>query len=96
MTTLIKQNVLIETFDSCTDLRVTGSNLNTGKKAFFHVRGKNQGYKIYMTNTGKSISLYIKLKGKNVPLKNDSMVGQFCPNKLIQLADWYIEIPENK
>ena len=96
MTTLIKQNVLIETFDSCTDLRVTGSNLNTGKKAFFHVRGKNQGYKIYMTNTGKSISLYIKLKGKNVPLKNDSMVGQFRPNKLIQLVDWYIEIPENK
>lgn len=94
MNTLIKKNVLIETFESCTDLRITGSNLDTGKKAFFHVRGKNQGYKIYMTNTGKSISLYIKQKGKNVPLKNDSMIGQFNPNKLIQLTDWYIEIPK--
>ncbi len=91
MTKLTKQNVIIETFGNCTDLRITGSNLDTGKKAFFHVRGKNQGYKIYMTNTGKSIDLYIKQKGKNVQLQNDTMVGHFHPNKLIQLTDWYIE-----
>lgn len=94
MTNLNKKIVLIQTFDSCTDLRITGNNLNTGKKAFFHVKGRNQGYKIYMNNNGKSIDLYIKQKGKNVHLKNDSMVGSLSPHKLDQLVDWYVELSE--
>ena len=84
-----KKIVLIQIFASCTDLRITGSNLDTGMKAFFHVNGKNQGYKVYMTNTGKSIQCYIKQKGKNKILLNDNMVGSMSPNKLTQLVDWY-------
>lgn len=92
-TQLTKKIVLVETFESAPDLRVTGSNIYTGKKASFHVKGRNQGYKIYMTNTGKSIQCYIKQKGRNVILKNDSMVGSMSLNKLNQLVDWYIETP---
>lgn len=92
-TELTKKIVLIQIFDSCTDLRITGSNLDTGMKAFFHVKGRNQGYKIYMSNTGKSIHCYIKQKGKNVILKNDLMVGSMTPRKLTKLVDWYVELP---
>jgi hypothetical protein len=87
-----KQIVLIETFGNCTDLRVIGSNLDTGMKAFFHVRGKNQGYKIYMTNSGNSVECYIKQKGINKMLCNDSMMGMMSPYNLINLTDWYFII----
>ncbi len=86
-----KQIVLVQIFKSCVDLRNTGSNLDTGMKAFFHVNGRNQGYKIYMTNTGKSITCYIKQKGVNKVLQNDLMVGSMSPYKLTQLVDWYFE-----
>lgn len=86
----IKQSVLIQTYATCADLRLVGSNLSTGKKAHFHVRGKNQGYKIYMTNTGKSISCYIKLKGINHELFCDQLTGDMTPYSLINYVDWYI------
>lgn len=89
---LNKKTVLIQVFDNCTDLRVTGSNLDTGMKAFFHVKGKNQGYKIYMSNNGSSISCYIKQKGINHSLQNDLMIGSMSPYKLTQLVDWYVNI----
>lgn len=94
MTELNKTIVLVQIFESCPDLRITGSNIDTGMKAFFHVKGRNQGYKIYMTNTGKSVDCYIKQKGKNVTLQNDLMVGSMTPRKLTQLVDWYVEIPQ--
>lgn len=92
---LVKKDVLVQVFESCPDLRITGSNLYTGMKAFFHVKGRNQGYKIYMTNTEKSFSFYIKQKGKNVILKNHDIVGTLYPNKLIKFSGWYVELPNN-
>lgn len=88
----IRQDVLIQTVASCTDLQVIGSNLDTGKKAHFHVKGKNQGYKIYMTNTGKSISCYIKLKGVNHELLCDHIIYNMTPYSLVNYVDWYIEL----
>lgn len=91
---LVKKIVLIQIFESCPDLRMTGSNIYTGRKAFFHVNGRNQGYKIYMTNTGKSVDCYIKQNGRNVSLKNDALIGSMSPYRLENLVDWYIEVPE--
>lgn len=87
----MKQIVLIERFESCPDMRISGSNIYTGMKAFYHVRGKNQGYKIYMTNNDKSLSFYIKLKGVNHYLYNDHDFSVGHPSRLINLTDWYFE-----
>ena len=84
--------VEIETVGNCTDLRIKGSNLDTGKRAIFHVNGKNQGYKIYMTNNGNCLHCYIKQKGKNKTLQNDQMIGRMSPFKLQNLVNWYFEI----
>ena len=92
MTNLTKRNLLIKTVSNCTDLRILGHNLNTGKKAFFSDSKTNQGYKVYMTNNGKSIVLYIKQKGKNVYLENDSLTGEMYPHKLKDLLDWFVFI----
>jgi hypothetical protein len=87
-------NVLVETFESCPDLRIAGSNIYIGKKAAFHVKGKNQHYKIYMTNTGKSITYYIKLKGRNYILISDAITEdmQMTPYKLNSLEGWFIVV----
>ena len=90
----LKVNVVIETFDKCTDLRINGSNLKTGKKAVYIINGVKKTYNIYMTNSGASCYLYIKLKGVNHILQNDKMIGQMSPYKLCSQAvnDWYIEM----
>lgn len=89
----MKQLLIISEFEACTDLRIRGSNLSTGMKAFFfHVNGKSQGYKIYMTNNTTSISLYIKFKGVNHYLQNDLLVGLLSPYRLLNLVDWFVII----
>jgi hypothetical protein len=86
----MKTEVLIQCYESAPDMRITGCNISTGMKAHFHVNGKNQGYKIYMTNTGKSCWFYIKRSGKNVALINYSDVGVSSVHRLLQLTNWYI------
>lgn len=86
-----KTEVLIQTYKSAPDMRITGSNIWTGKKAHFHVNGKNRGYKIYMTNTGGSLSFYIKLKGINHHLINNSINFDRSVYRLDNLVGWYFE-----
>jgi len=86
----MKTEVLVQTYQSTPDMRVTGSNIWTGKKAHFHVDGINKGYKIYMTNNGKSCTLYIKLKGINIYLKNDRMLSH-TPFELSNFDGWYLD-----
>jgi len=87
----MKTEIIVQTYEAAPDMRITGSNMWTGKKAHFHVNGKNQGYKIYMTNTGKFISFYIKLKGINNYLINDAMNFDSSVYRLDNLVGWYFE-----
>lgn len=87
----LKTKVLVQTYKSAPDMRITGSNIWTGRKAHFHVNGKNQGYKIYMTNTGKSLSFYIKLKGINQYLINNNINIDRSVYRLDNLIGWYFE-----
>lgn len=73
-----------------TDLRVTGSNLDTGYKGKVIINGKTKSFKVYMTNTGKSLSFYIKRHGKNKALLNDSVYRNSL-HELENPAGWYIE-----
>ena len=87
----MKTEVLVQTYQSAPDMRVTGSNIWTGKKAHFHVDGINKGYKIYMTNNGKYLSFYIKIKGKNHYLVNDTVNYDRSVYRLDNLVGWYFE-----
>ena len=87
----MKTEILVQTYETAPDMRITGSNIWTGKKAHFHVDGKNKGYKIYMTNNLKSATFYIKLKGINHNLINDNMYHTSSVYRLDNLVGWYFE-----
>lgn len=76
---------------SLPDLRMTGNNIKTGFKCKIVIDGKVKNLTLYMTNTGKSISLYIKVKGKRKPLLNDYIFRAYHLNDLLNPHQWYIE-----
>ncbi len=69
---VINQPLVIECVSSRCDLRTKGSNLHTGLNAYFHVRGRNVGYKVYRTSTELRTSYYIKQKGINCTIYNNN------------------------
>ena len=73
------------------DLRMTGSNIKTGFKCKIIIDGKTKDLTLYMTNTGKSISLYIKVKGKRKNILNDNIFRPYHLNDLLNPNQWYIE-----
>lgn len=86
----VQINANIVKVSSSDDLRVTGSNLNSGCKAQFEINGKTKNLKIYMTNAGRSVSFYVKLHGKNKPLFNDNCY-QYNIYNLENTTGWYLE-----
>lgn len=77
--------------DTVPDLRLLGSNIKTGFKCKININGKTKNFVLYMTNTGRSLSLYIKLKGKNKYLCNDTIFRSYHLNDLYNPHQWYIE-----
>lgn len=86
----VQLNASIVKVSNSENLRVTGSNLNSGCKAKFEINGKTKNLKIYMTNTGRSVSFYVKLHGKNKPLFNDNCY-QCNTYNLENTKGWYLE-----
>ncbi|MCJ8334846.1 MAG: hypothetical protein MJH10_11445 [Epibacterium sp.] len=64
-----------QTFASCTDMRITGSKLKTGKKMFVDGAGYGRGYTLYMSNDGKSVQFYIMFKGKRSIILHDRILN---------------------
>lgn len=89
----LKTKIVIETYQSQPDLRITGSKIYTGKKAVFLHEGKSKRLKIYSCNTGKSLTFYIVYKNKKHNVFNDdhpfSLIYNHCNH-----VGWYIEITE--
>ena len=77
--------------DTTPDLRVLGSNINTGFKCKIKINGRIKNLVLYMTNTGKSLSFYIKLRGKNKYLFNDTIFRSYHLYDLNNSNQWYIE-----
>lgn len=86
----VQINANIVKVSNSDDLRAIGSNLNSGCKAQFEIDGKTKNLKIYMTNTGRSVSFYVKFHGKNKPLFNDNCY-QCNTYNLENTKCWYLE-----
>ncbi len=86
----MKIEISVECHGSSTDLRITGSNLTTGRKAVYLEAGKKRTNKIYMSNTGQSLRFYVKNKGRNVMLQTEDVVYQLHTSDLTRKL-WFIE-----
>jgi len=76
----------------CTDLRINGRDLDAGYKVNYSLNGKLKSNKVYMHNSGRSITLYIKIKGKRVMLQNEEVIYNVSPYSLGIYKKWYIEV----
>ena len=86
----MKIEISVECVSSGPDLRITGSNLPTGCNAVYLEDGKKRTNKIYMTNTGQSLTFYVKSKGKNVTLQTEDVIYKLHTSDLNRKL-WFIE-----
>lgn len=87
-----KIEVVIETYQSAPDMRITGNRIYTGKKAFFLLQGKSKRNMIYCTNTGNSVEFYIYIKGKRHLVMNDLNYACASVYRLDNLVGWFIQV----